>query len=299
MSALGLDDRKNPGGVLHYAPRRLRAVDDETTIRPVLERLSRGEGRTPTARMIRKGGVAAMPPVDFEAAARNSLPMAARLAVAGGVVALMAALGAGVFIWPRMTGHAAASTTGAAPSAAATTLPTPVHTVSIRQGDDARGDSLLTMIDKNPARAPKMAPIVSADAGAAAAPAQSAAGADPAASPLKLWAMMPADTAPPGWTPAGQQAMDQAAPVDKAAAPKAAPPPHKTATVRHARHVVHHRKWHRRRRVATAPVQAEAQAEPPAQTDQPQPIKKLPLQAAIDRIFNNGGGTGPAPATTP
>ena len=73
MSALGLDDRKNPGGVLHYAPRRLRAVDDKSTIRPVLERLSRGEGRTPAPRMIRKAGVAAMPPVDFEAAARNPL----------------------------------------------------------------------------------------------------------------------------------------------------------------------------------------------------------------------------------
>lgn len=303
MSALGLDDRKNPGGVLHYAPRRLRAVDDETTIRPVLERLSRGEGRTPAPRMIRKGaGVAAMPPVDFEAAAKNPLPIAARLAVAGGLVALMAALGAGIFIWPRTADHAAASTSGAAPSAAATTLPTPVHTVSIRQGDEARGDSSLTMIDKDPARAPRMAPIV--DAGAAAEPAQPAAVADPAASPLKLWAMMPEDTAPPGWTPAGQQAMDQAAPVDKAAAPKAAPPPHKTATVQHARHVVHRqRKWHRRRRVAAAPVQPAAQAEQPAQTDQaqPQPIKKLPLQAAIDRIFNNGGGAGngAAPATTP
>jgi hypothetical protein len=162
MSALGLDDRKNPGGVLHYAPRRLRAVDDETTIRPVLERLSRGEGRTPAPRMIRKAGVAAMPPVDFEAAAKNPLPIAARLAVAGGLVALMAALGAGIVIWPRTTDHAAASTTGAAPSAAATALPTPVHTVSIRQGDEARGDLSLTMIDKDPARAPRVAPTVPA-----------------------------------------------------------------------------------------------------------------------------------------
>jgi len=129
MSALSLDDRKNPGGVLHYAPRRLGAIDDESTIRPVLERLSRGEGRTPAPRMIRKsGGVAAMPPVEFETAARNPLPIAARLAVAGGLMALVAALGAGLFIWPRSADHAAA-TTGAAPSTA-TNLPTPVHTVS-------------------------------------------------------------------------------------------------------------------------------------------------------------------------
>jgi hypothetical protein len=308
MSALGLDDRKNPGGVLHYAPRRLRAVDDETTIRPVLERLSRGEGRTPAPRMIRKGGgVAAMPPVDFEAAARNPLPIAARLAVAGGLVALMAALGAGIFIWPRTADHAAASTSGAAPSAAATTLPTPVRTVSIRESDKTGGDSSLSMLDKDPARAPQMAPTVSAAVGAGAetVPARSAAAADLAASPLKLWAMLPAETSPSGWTPAGQQAMDQAAPVDKAAVPaEAAPPPHKTATVQHARHVVHRpRKWHRRRRVATAPVQTATQTEQPAQADQaqPQPIKKLPLQAAIDRIFNNAGtaGNGAAPATTP
>jgi hypothetical protein len=116
--------------------------------------------------------------------------------------------------------------------------------------------------------------------------------------------MMPSDTSPPGWTPAGQQAMDQAAPADKAAAPaEAAPPPHKTATVEHARHVVHHaRKWHHRRRVATAPVQPATQTEQPTQADQaqPQPIKKLPLQAAIDRIFSNAGGAGngAAPAAT-
>ena len=296
--------------------RRGRFVPSTTnsTIRPVLERLSRGEGRTPAPRMIRKGGgVTAMPPVDFEAAAKNSLPIAARLAVAGGLVALMAALGAGIFIFPRTADHASASTSGAAPSAA-TTLPTPVHTVSIRELDKRGSDLSLSMIDKDPARAPQMAPLVPALAGAAAevapspVPVQPALASDPSTSPLKLWAMMPADVSPPGWAPAGQQAMDQAAPVDNAAGqpPETATPSHKTATTQHARHVVHRqRKWHRRRRVTTAPppAQATAQADQPAQADQaqPQPIKKLPLQAAIDRLFSNAGGAGnnAAPATTP
>ena len=39
MSALGLDDVDDPRGVLAYAPRKPRHADDETTIRPVLERL--------------------------------------------------------------------------------------------------------------------------------------------------------------------------------------------------------------------------------------------------------------------
>ena len=168
----------------------------------------------------------------------------------------MAALGAGIFIWPRTADHAAASTSGAAPSAV-TNLPTPVHTVSIRESDKTGGDLSLSMLDKDPARAPQVAPIVSGAVGAGAetAPAQSAAAADLAASPLKLWAMMPADTSPPGWTPAGQQAMDQAVPVEKPAAPapEHATPPHKTATAQHGRHVVHRqRKWHRRHRVATS-----------------------------------------------
>jgi hypothetical protein len=309
MSALSLDDRKNPGGVLHYAPRRLGAVDDESTIRPVLERLSRGEGRTPAPRMIRKsGGVAAMPPVEFETAARNPLPIAARLAVAGGLMALVAALGAGLFIWPRSADHAAA-TTGAAPSTA-TNLPTPVHTVSIRESDKSGGDSSLAMIDKDPARAPQMTPATSVDAGAAApiaapvVPAQPVLASDPSATPLKLWAMMPADPSSRGWTPAGQQAMDQTSAADTAAAPapETAPPPHKTATTHNARHVVHRqRKSHRRRHVSAAP--APAQTAEPAQADQaqPQPIKKLPLQAAIDRIFSSpaGAANGAAPATTP
>lgn len=314
MSALGLDDRKNPGGVLHYAPRRQRPVDDESTIRPVLERLSRGEGRTPPPRMARRsGGVAAMPSVDFEAAAKNSLPIAARLAVAGGLVALMAALGAGIFIWPRTADHTVAATSSAAPSAA-TALPTPVHTVTIRPADKAGDESSLSMTDKDPARAPQTAPIVSADVGAGAEaaravmPAGPAASADPATSPIKLWSMMPGDTSPTGWTPAGQQAMDQAASADTTSAspPQADTPPHKSATTRHVRHALRHeRKWHRRRHAAAAPAPApaEAQGQQAAQADQPQAqqIKKLPLQAAIDRIFSNTGatGNGAAAATTP
>src|SRR3569833_365785 len=96
MSALGLDDMNDPHGVLAYAPRKPRRADDESSIRPVLERLARSEGRVPGPRLVRKAAVEDMPPPQVETTgAKSVFPMTARLAVAAGILALVGAAAAG------------------------------------------------------------------------------------------------------------------------------------------------------------------------------------------------------------
>src|SRR3569833_1353147 len=81
MSALGLDDMNDSHGVLAYAPRKPRRADDETSIRPVLERLARSEGRVPGPRLVRKAAVEDMPPPPVETTgAKSVFPMTARRA---------------------------------------------------------------------------------------------------------------------------------------------------------------------------------------------------------------------------
>jgi hypothetical protein len=283
MSALGLDDRRSAGGARAYAPRRVRRSDDDSTIRPVLERLSRGEGRVPGPRLVRKAIVHHLPPPDVETMAASSMPMLVRLAIAAGVAAAAAAVGAG-FVIPHDATHAAAPNTDPAPIA---TLPTPVRTLAIRKGDDS---ATTPVIVKDAGRAPQGILAARDAAGTSAAAATPSYGisvpGDPVTAPLELWSMMPSATAA-AWPDAAQSATDKTAAVPRDAEPDAAT--HKVAPVRPARlsHVVH-RSRHHRRRAAAAP----AQLTPPPESEpaQPQPVKKLPLQAAIDRLFQNSGG---------
>src|SRR5690348_2993236 len=122
MSALGLDDVDDPRGVLAYAPQRHRRRDDGSSIRPVLERLSRSEGRVPGARQMRRAQVHEPPPPDVEMVAKTAVPMTARLAIAGAVLALVAAAAAGYFVLPDGDRAAPASATAPSP------LPKPVQT---------------------------------------------------------------------------------------------------------------------------------------------------------------------------
>src|SRR5690348_14879195 len=134
MSALGLDDVNDPRGVLAYAPRKQRRDDDESTIRPILERLSRSEGRVPGPRLVRKADIQDVAQPQVETVARSAFPMTARLAVAAGVLALVGAAAAGYLTPLSAADHATQSpTTGSAPAA----LPKPVQTVSIQRPADA------------------------------------------------------------------------------------------------------------------------------------------------------------------
>ncbi|MGN6572042.1 MAG: hypothetical protein ACTHLO_11570 [Pseudolabrys sp.] len=305
MSALGLDDVNDPRGVLAYAPRKPRRADDESTIRPVLERLSRSEGRVPGPRMVRKADVQDVP-TQVDAVARSAFPMTARLAVAAGVLALVGAAAAG-YLAPSVANHAAPSST---PANTATALPKPVQTVSIQRPADADAQPAARTV-KDDARMPQPAAAGLSQASAAAdtalpTPLQSTEN-DPTAAPLSAWAATPAQAS--GWStppapsaqPAAtvaQAAADTPAPAEAAPKPDAQEPAHKAAAAHHSRHVAHHRATHHRRQ-HTARAQASAQqsdqsAQPAETQPEPQPVKKLPLQAAIDRMFGNSAGTATA-----
>lgn len=287
MSALGLDDRRDAGDVTSYAPWRARRSDSESSIRPVLERLSRTEGREPGPRLVGRAVVHHLPPPDVEAVAKTSVPMVARLTIAAGLLAAVAA-GAVVFI-PHGAPDAAvpaASVADAIPATAAadltseTTLPKAVQTLAIRKSDEARPAPATGAEDAT--RTPQ-----------ATAPAATA---DPVAAPLSLWAMMPADVSSSSPPVQESQAEASASPPPAATKPNAPAPAHKSVIGRHhARHVVHRTRHHVRHvaRAAAASVPAQPAETAPAQT---QPVKKLPLQAAIDRLFgnNNTGNSGPA-----
>ena len=302
MSALGLDDVNDPRGVLAYAPRKPRLADDESTIRPVLERLRRSEGPVPGPRLVRKANVQDMAQPQVETVARSTFPMTARLAVAAGVLALVGAAAAGYLVPTSAADHAPQT-----PTAAPAALPKPVQTVSIQRPADAQP---VARIVKDDARMPQPASASVPKASASAeeslpAPLQPTPN-DPSTAPLKAWAAVPVAPAA-GWSPVPAQAAateTQAAAEapsssTPAAAPKASEPVHKAAPAHNARQAVHHRVVHHRRHRAAqaAPRQGDQSAQPAeGQSAQAQPVKKLPLQAAIDRIF---GQTGTAAAQAP
>jgi len=293
MSALGLDDdRRIDGDALAYAPRRALRPDDDSSIRPILERLSRSEGREPPgARFVRKAVVHHPLPPEAEAVARTSMPVLKRLTIAAGLVAVTAAVGVGIFLQRdamQSVVPAFAPKADAAPDTAPA-LPKTVQTLTIRKHDEAAAD---TTVVKTSERVPQGAAETRGVAGAsaeAAAPAQSSP-ADPAVSPLTLWAMMPADAAS-AWPRAAEPSVDAAPPPPRDATPAAKTPAPKAAAAPRARHATHRRRQHSRR-AAAAPQQPAQET----QADAAQPVKKLPLQAAIDRIFGNSGTTTPTPA---
>lgn len=305
MSALGLDDVDDPRGVTAYAPLRHRRPDD-SSIRPILERLSRGEGRVPGPRLVRTEPVQELPPADVESVARSAVPTAARLAIAGAVLAVVGAAAAGHF---ALSGedHAAPASAAAAPSP----LPKPVQTLSIQRSDRADAQPAAQLV-KDDARMPQAASDVTSTAGALpqaapAMPLQATAPADPSASPLSAWAAVRAASAATGWSQPAQAA-DQPPPQSADAAPPAADQSsnadadttaHKAAPVHHAHHAARHSSHHRRAHAARARA-AQTEAEQPAAAAETeaapkQPVKKLPLQAAIDRLFGNSGSASAAP----
>lgn len=307
MSALGLDDRRSAGGVRSYAPHRQHATDDdETSIRPVLERLNRGEARGFRPRQVSETVVQHAPPDDIGPIAKSPRWMTVRFVLAAGAMAAFAAVGTGFLI--QHDGLDAAAP-GAAVRPAA-----PVETAdSGGPVESGKGDKIAdgSSVAKDAGRLPQNQ-LVAADAsapGPALKTVEPSPG-DPEASPLKLWSLMPADlpkAQPPADPPSVVHASTDQASVEQGSAvqasavqavpsasePAAADPAPKAADAHPARHVVHHRRSHHRRR---AVARAPAQTGQPANTEaQAQSAKKLPLQAAIDRLFGNGAASGAQP----
>jgi len=291
MSALGLDDVNDSRGVHAYAPRELRRADDETSIRPVLERLRRSEGRVPGPRLVHSAPVEDLAP-PHETVSRSAFPMAARLAVAAGVLALVGAAAAGYL--PHLPAEHPAPAQAPTPSATPTSLPKPVQTVTIQRPADAQPQARIV---KDDARLPQVTALAGAAEAAPPAPRQSLSN-DPSMTPLRAWAAMP-DSVPasPAWSPSpAQPASAEAMPLPVAAPPKpeTREPAHRAAPTHHAHHAARHRiAHHRQQRTARARQATPQQPDQSAATAQAQPVKKLPLQAALDRLF---GGSKPASA---
>jgi hypothetical protein len=246
---------------------------------------------------VRKADVQDMAQPQVETVARSAFPMTARLAVAAGVLALVGAAAAGYLVPPSAADHAT-------PVPAA--LPKPVQTVSIQRPADAQP---VARIVKDDARMPQPVssgvPKESASVEESLPAPMRQTSNDPSTAPLKSWVAVPVAPAP-GWAATAQAAAGEAqaaaeppTPVTPAAAPKARETVHKAAPVHHARHVVHHRAAHHRghRTAQAAPRQGDQSAQPAeSQPAQAQAVKKLPLQAAIDRMFgNSSAAAAPAP----
>lgn len=303
MSALGLDDRQHGGGVLSYAPRRQRHDDDGTTIRPILERLSRGEGREPGPRLVRRAVVHHLPPADVDASSVAAMSMGKRFAITIGALATTAVVGIGVFeLLPRSETQAAIAAAAAPASVPkadlAAALPKPVHTTTIRKADDATAAPITAELSKRPSQQNAPQGPINASVTAAMASADPSLPGDAAAMPLQLWAMASLG-ASSGWPEAAQANGDGAlaATRDQSSQPDASASLHPAAAAHHRRHVASHQQTthHQRRHAGSHGSQADDQtAENGEQSTQP--IKKLPLQAALDRIF---GSSADNPSSVP
>src|SRR5215831_12689370 len=241
------DERTNPSTALYYAPRR-RAADDTDSIKPLLERLSRGDRRARTL-------VEEVPLAPYEetinavdtGAARaraRTLAIAVRCAAVAGVGVGLAAVAAFVLHDPPRADRA--------PLAAA--LPAKsVQTVSYKSQE---------RMQKDPAPMPVAqthgGPLL--DAANGVVPGAQAAGDAPLPGALASWAIAPPALPPARWGEARQSAHDavavQAPPVapkDEAVAPEAAEHP---AEKPHR----HHARIHRHRHAAAAQPEQTAEA---------------------------------------
>ena len=188
-------------------------------------------------------------------------------------------------------------------------MPKKVHTVSIRPDRETVGQAPSAELSQ-PALAQSDAGLSDrADAIPAKPVTTGAASAPPLAAPLKMWAMFPDDAG--GWNSTAEP--PKAGDVKPAAPKHAAHTPHRTAAAKHVTHhkrrLASHRTRHRHTRTAATKPQPAQQAEAPAETQAAatQPVKKLPLQAALDKLFGNAQGDASnsassdnsvAPATT-
>lgn len=317
MSALELHDHEDQAGVSHYAPPRVRGHAEERTIRPILERLGRGEkddnSHAASAQPLAED--APLATRDILRAPKIPLSMAGRLALAVGL-AVALAIPAAAFLTPR-----AEQTVPAVPAETPKKVPaeTPkkVHTISIQAKKPITPELATTSVVKPPASPlaqptppkaqpassaeqpvslPVQAPASSAGDVGQAKPAQSRAENAPALlAPLKSWAMLPVDTASAGWTPAAQPPNQGAAepPTEKSIHEPAAS--HTARPRRHhhviaARHVRHHRRHyvrrHHRVRGHAEPQPAQQVAQPAdSQTATVEQTKPNPIQAAINAIL--------------
>lgn len=260
-----LDERANPSTAMYYAPRR-RIAAEGASIRPVLERLSRGDRR---ARLVEAVPLApAEEPigvVDSAAARARMLAIAVRCAAVTGVgVALAAVVG---FMLHDPLREDRAPLASALPAKS-------VQTVSYKSQERMQKDPAPL-----PAAETRDGPLF--DAANGVVPGAQAAGDAPLPGALASWAMAPPALPPARWGEAQQSARDAVAPEAQPVAvqvqPEAAEPPAEKPHRYHARS-------HRHRHAAAAQPEQTASAPEEKTEAVPQPVDNS-LRSVLDKMF--------------
>lgn len=289
MSAFDLGDRKTRIDVSRYAPPQYRSPAGSAKGHAVRERLSRGASHGDAM-----AGPPQSEPIHVQGASpRIPLSMTGRLAVAVGLIAGLAVVS--VTFLQSKADHtaavAAAQKADVRPAARDLDAPKTVHTVSLRRDDaDATpaADAQTSNAVEHPAPSTNGLAGSSFDRLATATPAAEKTLREkslPLSAPLTMWAMFPDESAA------------APAPADDIKDVKDAKDaiPHRTATRtkqarRHRRHATRHRVRRRRTRAAAAKPQPAQPAQQQASASQP--AKKLPIQAALDKLFGGSGSNG-------
>lgn len=287
MSTWDLDDRENPASPLYYAPPRHRRFGDEGTIRPVLERLRRGDvrdeaGPGPIRQVL---GVEELVLPEDATPVKDPSSFVGRLAIASVIAAGLAIMAVTLV---ERSGIDYVPT--AQPKQVAMELPKKVQTVSFKPDSRIVREPSPSAVARE--SAPNETPPPAAWQGANVADrsdAVAAQAAEPRAessvaltSPLKQWAMIPSETLSPAWNLVNKDAKNVAASqsVDSTPAESASAKHY----VRHARR--HRTTWHhRQRRSAKRAAAAQPPAEQTEQAADVQPVKKIPIQAALDSLL--------------
>jgi hypothetical protein len=283
MSAVELDDRRNPSSVLYYAPRRRRQqrpAIDESSILPILEKLRRAEGARPLVEPVPL--IPSDEPIGAPdpAAARNRvLLIAARFVVVTGLCVGAAVIAAFSLQEPQREEPTPQREDRAALPAAP--LPTSVQTVAFKSPAQ-HGDETASVAAAPPLAGETTGQPLRQSVRAAAQGAVENTPALPA--PLTSWAAAPAPLSAAGWSVAAQNSFDKAEPAARFNAPEQAKEPehplHSAASARRSHHV------RRRHRVAGAAAQAK---QPVEQTDAqanaaPPPVDNS-LRSVLQKMF--------------
>ncbi len=301
MRTLDLDGTNNRTNVSRYAPPRYRVPAGEATIRPVLERLSRGEGPDNSKPVEPAPPVGPIHAQTAPASPKFPLSMTGRLAVAMGLIALLITVSVTFFrSAARHSASAAAADTlktrkKTAQTSPAVDMPKIVHTVTLRPETTTVGEAgpSTDLSRSSPPPERPEAAIAGRDAAAATQPSPLHAKAALAlTAPLQMWAMFPGEPSAAASNAAAAPPkvdnVNEAAPARTASVPR-----HRTKVTKHVRH--HRRRYarHRSKRHQTRSAAAKPQQAAPAPTEASaaQPIKKMPIQVALDKIFGNSTGS--------
>lgn len=306
MSASDIDGRKIRIDVSRYAPPRYRTPAGEASSGPALERLSRGESEDGSERP-RAQAVPPVEPIHPQGASpKMPLSMTGRLAVAMALFAGLAVVSTTLLQSKAEHPATTVTTEKAAAKATARKLDAPktVHTVAFRPQAATVGQSQSTAIANRPVPSPAR-PASLADRAAGVAPQHApprTATALALTAPLKMWAMFPDEPSAAADASAKQPAADS--PTTDRAKEAAAKPTHPASrhkaarTAKAAKHVRRHRRHYAKRRTRRRHTRTAAAKPSPAQQAAPaqaqastQPLKKNPIQAALDKLFGNGGGS--------